>query len=102
MSDALFTEADLFTGDPLNPDFTQVCPPASAVKAGPLMKQPRCFWCDDIIEFSQALINPANGKIQCRDCRDLDIMREFTESVTGAVNRLRTELASRREERAHD
>ena len=28
MSDALFTEADLFTGDPLNPDFTQVCPPA--------------------------------------------------------------------------
>ena len=27
MSDALFTKNDLFTGDPLNPDFTQVCPP---------------------------------------------------------------------------
>lgn len=25
--DQLFTDADLFTGDPLNPDLTQVCPP---------------------------------------------------------------------------
>ena len=26
MSDALFTDSELFTGDPLNPDFEQVCP----------------------------------------------------------------------------
>lgn len=28
MTDALFTDSELFTGDPLNPDFEQVCPPS--------------------------------------------------------------------------
>ena len=28
MTDALFTEAELFNGDPLKPDFEQVCPPS--------------------------------------------------------------------------
>lgn len=57
---------------------------------------PTCFWCDDTIEFSAALINPVNGKVQCRDCRDLDIMRQFTESVAGAVKKLRAELLAAR------
>ena len=53
---------------------------------------PVCFWCDEAVEFSDALISPANGRVQCLDCRDLDIMREFTESVAGALKRLRTDL----------
>jgi len=54
-----------------------------------------CFWCDTVVEFNDALIHP-NGRIQCRDCRDLDIMREFTESVSGAVKKLRTDLLAAR------
>lgn len=28
------------------------------------MKDPQCFWCDDIIDFL------VTGKVQCRNCRD--------------------------------
>ena len=56
--------------------------------------QPRCFWCDEIITFGDALLS--GGKVQCRDCRDLDIMREFTESVCGAVKQLRADLLAAR------
>lgn len=56
---------------------------------------PTCFWCDTVVEFNDALIH-SSGRIQCRDCRDLDIMREFTESVSGAVKKLRTDLLAAR------
>jgi hypothetical protein len=41
-----------------------------------------CFWCDTIVEPREALLHPASGRIQCRDCRDLDALRQFTKSVT--------------------
>lgn len=41
MPDVLFEDADLFTGDPLNPDFEQVCPPSIIADLTPTERETR-------------------------------------------------------------
>lgn len=41
MSDSLFEEHELFSGDPLNPDFDQVCPPSVIAELSPSDREQR-------------------------------------------------------------
>ena len=41
MTDALFTDSELFTGDPLNPDFEQVCPPSVIAELTAVQREQR-------------------------------------------------------------
>jgi hypothetical protein len=41
VADSLFDDAELFTGDPLDPDFNQVCPPSVVISLTPAEREER-------------------------------------------------------------
>lgn len=56
MTDVLFNDAELFTGDPLNPDFNQVCPPSIIADLTPGEREQRL---SKLIEQAHLIVDKA-------------------------------------------
>lgn len=67
--DQLFDDAELFTGDPLNPDFVQVCPPSVVAGLTPVQRELRVT---ELIAQAQQIVQQAwelaDGRMRAAWC----------------------------------